>query len=88
MAYEEVCTVINFIPILMLAFAGGLFWRYDSVVAFTYIFCVGLLIAHLQYLSMSLQACYLYAMYVEFGISEILEPSPLIYAITHQVELS
>ena len=28
---------------------------------------------------------YLYAMYVEFGIGEILEPSPLIYAITHQV---
>lgn len=24
-------------------------------------------------------------MYVEFGIGEILEPSPLIYAITHQV---
>ena len=48
MAYDEVCTVINFIPILMLALAGGLFLRYDSVVAFTYIFCVRFLIVHFK----------------------------------------
>ena len=40
MAYNEVCTVLNMIPLLMLALAGGLFWRYDAVVAFSYVFCV------------------------------------------------
>lgn len=69
MAYDEVCTVLNMIPLLMFGLAGGLFWRYNVVVASSYVFCV----------------FYLYAMYVEFGIGEILEPSPLIYAITHQV---
>ena len=40
MAYDEVCTVINMLPLLMLALAGGLFWQYDIVVASSYIFCV------------------------------------------------
>ena len=40
MAYDEVCTVLNMIPLLMLALAGGLFWRYDAVVASSYLFCV------------------------------------------------
>jgi len=40
MAYDEVCTVINVIPLLMVTLAGALFWRYDIAVASTYIFCV------------------------------------------------
>ena len=40
MAYDEVCTVLNMIPLLMFALAGGLFWRYNVVVASSYVFCV------------------------------------------------
>lgn len=40
MAYDEVCTVINMLPLLMIALAGGLFWQYDIVVASSYTFCV------------------------------------------------
>ncbi|XP_065897804.1 uncharacterized protein [Dysidea avara] len=71
MSYDEVCKVISVLPLLLLTFTGALAWRYNYTIAVVYFIC----------------AFYLYMMYLEFGIGEVLSKSPLIYAITHELIL-
>lgn len=53
MAYDEVCTVINMLPLLMLGLGSMLLWRYSIPVAASYIFCVRFFLSHLLHIGVS-----------------------------------